>query len=141
VKSGSDRLKHARRILKHVIVPETQDSEAFAAEISVALSVGILVAVLTPIRFDDHGSFKTGEIDDVWVDDVLALEFERRHAPVAEHAPEAPLGRRGIGAHFPGAVAELSGSLAFVVGGHTPHPPAAARLLPSPHLGRGASHR
>jgi hypothetical protein len=115
VKGGSDRLEHARRILKHVIVPETKDAEAFPVKIGIALPVGIVVAMLPAVGFDDQRSFEAGEIDDVRRDDVLAFEFEQRHSAIAEHGPETTLGRRGIGAHFAGAVAELAKAFAFVI--------------------------
>ena len=115
MKGGSNRLEHARRILKHVIVPETQDTETFPAKIGIALAVGITVAMLTAIRFDDQRSFEAGEVDDVRCDDVLAAEFGDRHAAVAEHGPEAALGRCGVRAHRSGAGAEFAEALALVV--------------------------
>jgi hypothetical protein len=71
---------------------------------------------------------------------VLAAKLHLRHALVAKHGPEPPFGGRGIGAHLASPVTQLSGALALVTGGHTPHPPAALRLPPSPDGGRGARH-
>ena len=115
VKSGSDRLEHARRILKHVIVPETQDSEAIPAKIGIAPPVGSTVAMLTAVGFDDQQTFEAGKIDDVGIDDVLATELGGGHSTVAQHSPEASLGRRRVGAHSAGAVAQLSKAFAFII--------------------------
>ena len=99
MKRGVDHLENAGRIFDYVIVPEAQDSEASSAKIGIALPVRITVAMLTAIRFDDQQSLQAGEIHNVWCDDMLPLEFERKHASVAEHGPESPLGKRGISAH------------------------------------------
>jgi hypothetical protein len=140
VQRSSDHLENAARVFKHVIVPEAKHSKPFAAEISIALPVRNALSMLSAVSLDDQRPFETGEINNVRRNDMLALEFERRHSAVAQHGPEASLSRRGVRAHLSSAIAQLAGAHALVVRGHTPHPPAATRLLPSPDCGRGAKH-
>ena len=85
MQSGVDHLEHAARILKHVIVPEAEDEEAFAAQVSVAMLVGETFRMLAAVGLDDQRSFETGKIHDVRRDDVLALELKRRQSAVAKH--------------------------------------------------------
>src|SRR5690348_6100411 len=112
-----DQLEHTRSVLDHVIVPEAQNTIAFAPEVGVAPAVGLLIRVLTAVCFNNQRPLETGEIDNVRRDDVLALELERGHSTVAEHGPQPPLGWRGVGAHFAGPVPEFARAPALVVRG------------------------
>ena len=133
----ADRFEDAARILHHVIVPEAQHAKTSSAKIVIALLVGFAVGMLATIGFDDQRSFETGEIDNIGRDHVLPAELRDGHPPIAQHRPEAAFGERWIDAHQTCSVAEFAGALALIIGRHTPHPSAAARLPPSPSGERG----
>jgi hypothetical protein len=57
VESPPNDVHHSLAISKHVVVPEPQDLEAIAVQVSIALFIGsatLFHVVLSPIDFDDH---------------------------------------------------------------------------------------
>jgi hypothetical protein len=84
-------------MLKNVIIPEAQDSEARFTQCrgsSVVLfnSLGMLSAV----NLDCEHRFQTDKVENVITEGVLPAKLESLHLPASQTAPQAQLGVRHI---------------------------------------------
>ena len=95
-----DGFENTASVLQHVIVPEAKNRKALRPQESVAPLVVFTFRVLRSVGFDDEPALEADKVDDVRIDDELPFEFERGHASVAQHRPEALLSIRRIEAHF-----------------------------------------
>jgi hypothetical protein len=83
--------------------------------VSVAPSIRDAIRVLRSVRFDDQPSLEADEIHDVGWNDVLPAKLEIWHSAIAQHGPQATLGRRRVRTHLSRPIAEFSGALTVVI--------------------------
>lgn len=87
VQSLRDHRPDAIKILQDVLVPEANDAEALAFEVSSSSSIS-LGRVLSSINFDDQALRRTKEVDDIAVDFDLLSKLESVVLTRAQDAPE-----------------------------------------------------
>jgi len=95
-----------RFIVKDVVVLDAQDLEALRGQIAVATLVACVFGMVTAVGFDDQAPLKAGEIDDVVIDDQLALELVPREAFRAQNLPQSMPGIGRNCTHLFGAAEE-----------------------------------
>jgi hypothetical protein len=69
--SVDDDLDHAIDIVKHVVVPESQNAIALIVEVGRSDEVGCAVGVLTAVNLDHDSMGVTGEVREVRPDRCL----------------------------------------------------------------------
>jgi hypothetical protein len=79
-------------ISEHIVVPETQDSEAGALQSLRALTIDF-VGVLSAVDFDDEGTLQTGEIENEIIERMLATEFAAFDLTASQSLPKMMLCR------------------------------------------------
>jgi hypothetical protein len=71
-----DRLHHAVNIVKHVVVPKSQDGETLRPKPGIPLIVTLrLCSVLSTINLDNQSVPQTDKIDDILSQRLLAPKF------------------------------------------------------------------
>ena len=68
---GGDRLENPGPVLENVVVPETENAPAFAAQLFVPEFVLSRERMLSAVGFDDEPGFQAGKVDDVGRDRML----------------------------------------------------------------------
>jgi hypothetical protein len=83
-----DRLEHRSQILRHIIIPKTDNAITVTGDLKTTLLVsGLLIGMLAPIEFDDEFLFRAGEIGNAIADRMLSTKFVERQA-LAECTPQ-----------------------------------------------------
>jgi hypothetical protein len=83
-----DHLQHAIRVLKHIVVPESEHKQTFSLEKRGASAVlRHLIRMLAAVQLNDQTALPAQEIADEWTNRHLAAEFETAEAPKPQMAP------------------------------------------------------
>jgi len=69
-----DCLQHARKILQHIRIPETEHAVTLRRKPTVTFSIARSVSMLTAIDLDDQMLFMTSKVDDVSADGRLTAK-------------------------------------------------------------------
>ncbi len=101
-KGGRDRLKNARYVTEHIIIPESQYSVIVIKKPFVARNIARAFRVLTSIHFDDEAAFTGHQIDNVRTDRLLSNKLVAIETSGPQAMPQHSLGIGGVAAQAPG---------------------------------------
>jgi hypothetical protein len=92
-----NRFQHHLRLLKHLVVPESQHAESRAREVSRSLEIFEQPFRVVPaVKFDHQSRAKAHEIHDVVAHRHLSTESIAAQLPIAYEAPKAAFGVAGM---------------------------------------------
>jgi hypothetical protein len=92
--------KNAFEITKNVVIPESEHSESFVDQATIADHVCSGLVVLSAVNFNNDKSFPADEIADVTAHGLLSNKFMPFDLPVANAIPENSFRIRLIGAQL-----------------------------------------
>ena len=92
--------KNAFEITKNVVIPESEHSESFVDQATIADRVCSGLVVLSAVNFNNDKSFPADEIADVTAYGLLSYKFMPFDLPVANAVPENSFRIRLIGAQL-----------------------------------------
>jgi hypothetical protein len=129
-KGHRDRLKNARHVAEHFVIPEPQYPVIVIDKPFVANRIARVVRVLSSINFNDKTTLATDQIDRVRTDRLLPDKFITVETPRPKSIPERSLGMGGVTSQTPRALG--AGLVSFPHVETPPHPDCCAtRPLPA----------
>jgi hypothetical protein len=100
-KGGRDRLKNARHVAEHIVIPEPQYPVIVIDKPFLANGIERVFRVLPSINFNDKTTLAADQIDRVRTDRLLPDKFITVEAPRSKSIPERSLGIGGVTSQTP----------------------------------------
>ena len=107
-------LQYGGRLLQHVIVPVTRDSEPLREQYCFPHCVTLGIRVLTAVDFNDETLFETDKIKNEILKGNLSAKFELREPSISEQSPHFGFSVRRFATHLLGEIADAFGGWPMV---------------------------